>query len=142
MTRRNQYFGKIHAEKEESFFLVVNVRTQVFWTLEASIAHSFPIPLSYKLNKRKTLLINVFFLPNSILSSFFSCFKAYFLFLSPSLLISNKEIIHILCMTDTAWKVLVPTVSWGSHWTIGSYWPPSLIKTMCTYWLPNSLSHT
>jgi hypothetical protein len=46
------------------------------------------------------------------------------------LLISNTEIIHILCMTGATWVVLVPTVSWGIHWTIGYYWPPSLIKTM------------
>jgi len=63
------------------------------------------------------------------LSSFIP-FRAHFLFLSHSLLISTTEIIHILCMTGATWVVLVPTVSRGIQWTIEYYWPPSLIKTM------------
>jgi hypothetical protein len=119
--------------EKKSFFL------QVFRKLEVSIFHSLSIPLSISSIKANYIDIYIFW-QNYCLLSF--SFKAHFRFLSPSLLISNTEIIHILCMTGAVWIVLVPTVSRGIHWTIGYYWPPSLIKTMRTYWLPNTLSHT
>lgn len=100
----------------------------MFEKLEVSIVHVYPIPLSISSIKANYIDIDFFRLYYCLLSF---PLKAHFLFLSPSMLIRNTEIIHILCMTEVIWiVVLVPTVSRGIHWTIGYYWPPSLIKTM------------